>query len=179
MLSATCTACGSEGQFMPFLAGQRVKCKACPNGWVQLPPPNFVPLPKLPPVATLIPPPKAKLVEPAADAPPQARRASDAPPPPEWKPKHTARPDPDDPVKPDPPGGPVIPEELTDSRTAPSWLRNLGGLLLFFGLGSVVLYFFGAQFRILAWLEPYQPFAGFIMAGLGAVMVLLFILMRR
>jgi hypothetical protein len=180
MLSATCTECGTAGQFMPFLAGQRVKCKACPKGWVQLPPPDFVPLPKLPPVATLIPPPKAKLVEPSPGGPPQAHRAADAPPPPEWKRKHADQPvQPDDPVQPDPPGGPAIPPELTDSPTAPNWLRNFGGLLLVLGLGSVVLFFFGLQFRILAWLEPHQPFAGFIMAGVGAVMVLLFILLRR
>jgi hypothetical protein len=173
MLSATCNECGTAGQFLPFLAGQRVKCKACKSGWVQLPPPDFVPLPKLPPVATLIPPAKAKLVEPPPDAPPAARRATDAPPAPEWKPKHTARPDPNDPVKPDPPGGPAIPEPLADTRGASGCLVRIGVGMIVVGLASSVLWFAGIHFKILAFLDPVQPAAGLMIGGTGAVLLLL------
>jgi hypothetical protein len=166
MLSATCTACGTAGQFMPFLAGQRVKCKACPGGWVQLPPPPNHVVARI--VPSPAPPPPARPVQP----PP-------APPPPEWKPKYTAPAVPNDPVQPDPPGGPSPESRSADPQGGAGCLRYFGGLFLFFGVGSVVLHFVGAQFRILAWLEPFQPAAGFVMAGIGAVLVTLFLLGRR
>jgi hypothetical protein len=48
---------------------------------------------------------------------------------------------------------------------------RLGGLLAFFGFGSVVLDSFGWQFRILTWAEPMQPWLGIVL-GLAGVAVL-------
>jgi len=50
-------------------------------------------------------------------------------------------------------------------------MRSIGGLLFFFGLGSVVLELFNYQFAILAPIEEYQPAAGIILAVIGAVLV--------
>ena len=48
---------------------------------------------------------------------------------------------------------------------------RIGGLLTFFGLGSVLLYSFDMQFRILEWAEPMQPWLGVVL-GLAGVAVL-------
>jgi hypothetical protein len=50
-------------------------------------------------------------------------------------------------------------------------MRSIGGLLFFFGLGSVILDLFNYQFAILAPIEEYQPAAGIILAVIGAVLV--------
>ncbi len=48
---------------------------------------------------------------------------------------------------------------------------RLGGLLTFFGLGSVVLYSFGWQFRILMWADPMQPWLGVALAVAGVAVL--------
>lgn len=172
MLTATCDQCGTAGQFPPFLAGQRVKCKACQQGWVQLPPPDFVPLPKPPPFN---PPP----AEPPPNVRPQARRPADAPPP-EWQRKHAdLSTDPNDPVQPDPPGGRAASGESGEYVSGTRWLRNVGGTFLVLGVGSSILHFTNIQFRVLMCLEPLQPGAGLVMACIGAAMLLLLAFPRR
>lgn len=57
---------------------------------------------------------------------------------------------------------------------------QLAGLLIFFGFGSVVLYYLDYEFKILAWLSEYQPFAGVVIGVIGlAVLVLAFWLKSR
>lgn len=52
-------------------------------------------------------------------------------------------------------------------------MAGLGGLLLLLGLGSLVLPLIGYQFTLLEPLDPYQPFAGIIVAVIGAVILAL------
>ena len=56
-------------------------------------------------------------------------------------------------------------------------MSSLGGLLVVFGLGSLALPLFNLQFRLMEWLDPYQPVAGIAVAAIGAV--LLFLSMQR
>ena len=50
-------------------------------------------------------------------------------------------------------------------------MNGIGGLLVVFGLGSLVLPLFNLQFRLLAPLDPYQPIAGILIAAIGAVLL--------
>ena len=166
MLTALCDQCGTAGTYAPLLTGQRVKCKACPAGWVRLPaadgtvPPAPLPPPPRPPVATLIAPPPVRCV------------------PETWTPKHAADAPPaaDDPVQPDQPE--TLAEVMTNRRRAALWAPATALVFMFFGFGSAVLWLVGIEFVILAWLTPLQPLAG-VVAGLIRLAVLVLYLLFR
>ena len=44
-------------------------------------------------------------------------------------------------------------------------MKNLGGTLFFFGVGSAVLYFLDRQFIILAWVDLWGPTLGWLIRG--------------
>ncbi len=49
-------------------------------------------------------------------------------------------------------------------------MKQLGGTLFFFGVGSIILYFLHMQFFILAWIDHWGPTVGWaIRIGLAAV----------
>ena len=48
---------------------------------------------------------------------------------------------------------------------------GFGVLLIILGLGSLVLPMFNFQFRLMEIVDPYQPWAGIIIAAVGAVLV--------
>lgn len=58
---------------------------------------------------------------------------------------------------------------------------QLAGLLIFFGFGSVVLYYMDYEFRLLSWLTEYQPVAGVLIgaAGLVALVVAFWLKSRK
>ncbi|MEK6191464.1 MAG: hypothetical protein AABM41_03955 [Chloroflexota bacterium] len=49
---------------------------------------------------------------------------------------------------------------------------SLGVLLVILGVGSLVLPSLGLQLRFMDWLDPYQPWAGIIVAAVGLITVL-------
>jgi len=49
---------------------------------------------------------------------------------------------------------------------------SLGVLLVILGVGSLVLPNLGFQFTLMDWLDPYQPWAGIIVAAVGLITVL-------
>ena len=49
---------------------------------------------------------------------------------------------------------------------------SLGVFLVIFGVGSLVLPSLGFQFRLMELLDPYQPWAGIIVAAVGLITVL-------
>ena len=51
-------------------------------------------------------------------------------------------------------------------------MLSLGVLLVILGVGSFVLPMIGYQFRLIEPLEPYQPWAGIILAAIGLITVL-------
>ena len=52
-------------------------------------------------------------------------------------------------------------------------MRSLGVLLVVLGAGSLILPLVGMQFRLLEPLDPYQPFAGIVVAAIGVVLFVL------
>jgi hypothetical protein len=49
-------------------------------------------------------------------------------------------------------------------------LKNIGGLLVLFGFGSIALGFLGMEFRFLSFLESWGPTAGLgIKGGMGVI----------
>jgi hypothetical protein len=44
-------------------------------------------------------------------------------------------------------------------------MKKFGGTLFFFGVGSIVLYFFNMQFIILAWIDLWGPTIGWVIRG--------------
>ncbi len=50
---------------------------------------------------------------------------------------------------------------------------RIGVLLIVFGIGSLLLPMFDLQFRLMSLLDDYQPIAGIVVAGIGAVLVFL------
>ena len=52
-------------------------------------------------------------------------------------------------------------------------MRSLAVLLIVLGAGSLLLPLVGMQFRLLEPLDPYQPFAGIIVAVIGVVLFVL------
>jgi hypothetical protein len=51
-------------------------------------------------------------------------------------------------------------------------MLSLGVLLVILGVGSFVLPMIGYQFRLIEPLEPYQPWAGIVLAAIGLITVL-------
>lgn len=51
-------------------------------------------------------------------------------------------------------------------------MLSLGVLLVILGVGSFVLPMIGYQFRLIEPLEPYQPWAGIILAAIGLITVI-------
>jgi hypothetical protein len=51
-------------------------------------------------------------------------------------------------------------------------MLSLGVLLVILGVGSFVLPMIGYQFRLIEPLEPYQPWAGIIVAAVGLITVI-------
>jgi hypothetical protein len=51
-------------------------------------------------------------------------------------------------------------------------MLSLGVLLVILGVGSFVLPMIGYQFRLIEPLEPYQPWAGIILAAVGLITVI-------
>ena len=47
----------------------------------------------------------------------------------------------------------------------------LGVLLLVLGVGSLLLPMFDIQFQIMTIVDPYQPFAGVVVAAVGAALI--------
>ena len=52
-------------------------------------------------------------------------------------------------------------------------MTGFGVLLIILGLGSLLLPMFNLQFRLMDIVDPYQPFAGIIVAAIGAVLMYL------
>jgi hypothetical protein len=56
-------------------------------------------------------------------------------------------------------------------------MKNFGGTLFFFGIGSVVLYFLSMEFIILAWIDLWGPTIGWVIRGaliiVGAILWLI------
>ncbi|HVK24685.1 MAG TPA: hypothetical protein VM677_25275 [Actinokineospora sp.] len=52
-------------------------------------------------------------------------------------------------------------------------LRRIAVFLMFIGFGSVILYFMEYSFRIISWLDEYQPFAGGAIGALGVVLMVI------
>jgi drug/metabolite transporter (DMT)-like permease len=52
-------------------------------------------------------------------------------------------------------------------------MRSLAVLLIVLGAGSLLLPLINMQFRLLEPLDPYQPFAGIIVAVIGVVLFVL------
>jgi len=52
-------------------------------------------------------------------------------------------------------------------------MTGFGVLLIILGLGSLLLPMFNLQFRLMELVDPYQPFAGILVAAIGAVLVYL------
>ena len=50
-------------------------------------------------------------------------------------------------------------------------MANLGVLLILLGIGSFVLPMLGRQFTLMAWVDPYQPFAGIGVALAGVALL--------
>jgi hypothetical protein len=50
-------------------------------------------------------------------------------------------------------------------------MTGFGVLLIILGLGSLLLPLFDLQFRLMEFVDPYQPWAGFIVAAIGAILV--------
>ena len=50
---------------------------------------------------------------------------------------------------------------------------RIGVLLIVFGVGSLLLPMFDLQFRLMSLLDDYQPVAGIVLAGIGAILVVL------
>jgi hypothetical protein len=80
--------------------------------------------------------------------------------------------------------GPLGPEAVDSLRMlrAPGavWRRQegeimlrLGLLLVVLGLGSLLLPLLNLQFRIMELVDPYQPFAGLIVAAIGVALIYL------
>jgi FtsH-binding integral membrane protein len=51
-------------------------------------------------------------------------------------------------------------------------MLSLGVLLVILGVGSFVLPMIGYQFQLIEPLEPYQPWAGIILAAVGLITVI-------
>jgi hypothetical protein len=51
-------------------------------------------------------------------------------------------------------------------------MTSIGVLLVILGVGSLVLPSFNLQFRLMELVDPYQPWAGIIVAALGLVLIL-------
>jgi len=51
-------------------------------------------------------------------------------------------------------------------------MLSLGVLLVILGVGSFVLPMLGYQFRLMEPIEPYQPWAGIIVAAVGLITVI-------
>ena len=52
-------------------------------------------------------------------------------------------------------------------------MTGFGVLLIILGLGSLLLPMFNLQFRLMELVDPYQPFAGILVALIGAALVYL------
>jgi hypothetical protein len=44
-------------------------------------------------------------------------------------------------------------------------MKNLGGLMVLFGAGSILLGFFGYEFTLLMWIDTWGPAVGWIIRG--------------
>jgi hypothetical protein len=51
-------------------------------------------------------------------------------------------------------------------------VTSIGVLLVILGVGSLILPNLGLQFRLMEIVDPYQPWAGIVVAALGLVLVL-------
>ena len=48
-------------------------------------------------------------------------------------------------------------------------MKNIGGTMFFFGVGSAVLYFLNLEFIILAWIDAWGPTVGWVIRGALAI----------
>ena len=44
-------------------------------------------------------------------------------------------------------------------------MKGLGGTMVFFGVGSIILYFLNMEFVILAWIDMWGPTVGWVIRG--------------
>ncbi|HEY7452351.1 MAG TPA: hypothetical protein VIA02_07535 [Candidatus Limnocylindria bacterium] len=51
-------------------------------------------------------------------------------------------------------------------------MTSLGVLLVVLGVGSLILPYLNLQFTLMDWLDPYQPWAGVVVAALGLITIL-------
>ena len=51
-------------------------------------------------------------------------------------------------------------------------MTSIGVLLVILGVGSLILPYLGLQFRLMELVDPYQPWAGIVVAALGLVLIL-------
>jgi hypothetical protein len=58
-------------------------------------------------------------------------------------------------------------------------MTAIGVLLVILGVGSLILPSFDLQFQLMEFVEPYQPWAGVIVAALGLILVLVAARRRR
>lgn len=58
-------------------------------------------------------------------------------------------------------------------------MANLGVLLIVLGIGSLILPMFDIQFTLMTFVDPYQPFAGVVVAAVGAALLGLALQRRR
>jgi hypothetical protein len=58
-------------------------------------------------------------------------------------------------------------------------MARIGLLLVVLGVGSLVLPMLNLQFRLMELVDPYQPFAGVVVAAVGAALIALDMQRRR
>jgi hypothetical protein len=58
-------------------------------------------------------------------------------------------------------------------------MARIGLLLVVLGVGSLVLPMINIQFRLMELVDPYQPFAGVVVAAVGAALIALDMQRRR
>jgi protein-S-isoprenylcysteine O-methyltransferase Ste14 len=58
-------------------------------------------------------------------------------------------------------------------------MTAIGVLLVILGVGSLILPSFNLQFQLMEFVEPYQPWAGVVVAALGLILVLVAARRRR
>ena len=52
-------------------------------------------------------------------------------------------------------------------------MAGLGGLLVVLGVGSFILPLLGRQFTLMAWVDPFQPWAGIGVAIIGVGLIVI------
>lgn len=160
MLTATCQTCGTTRELAPYLVKMRIKCKACPDGWLTVgspvatePPSAPAVPPPLPAAAETASPPSEVPVAPAAQpvADPRPYRFTIPPPAPPLKPQPDTTA-----TKPSPAARPVVERPESASRGQRFAARLVDVVI---GVVAVLL----GAFLALAIFGPFEDgFKGFV-----------------